>query len=104
MPVLALIPARGGSKGLPGKNLKLLGGRSLIAHAAVAARESDVVDRIVLSTDAEDIATEGVREGIEVLMRPAELATDESPMLPVIRHAVDALDAAGWRAEIIVLL
>jgi CMP-N-acetylneuraminic acid synthetase len=103
--VLALIPARAGSKGLPGKNLRLLAGRSLIARAAAAARESGVIDRAVLSTDAEDIAEEGRRAGLEVpFMRPAALATDESPMLPVIRHAVDALDAAGWSPEIVVLL
>jgi CMP-N-acetylneuraminic acid synthetase len=103
--VLALVPARGGSKGLPGKNVKLLHGRSLIARTADTARASGVIDRVVLSTDAADIADEGRRAGLEVpFLRPADLASDESPMLPVIRHAVDALAAAGWLPEIVVLL
>jgi CMP-N-acetylneuraminic acid synthetase len=74
--VLALIPARGGSKGLPGKNILPLAGRSLVARAGAAARESGVVDRVVLSTDASDIAEEGRRAGIEVpFMRPASVVS-----------------------------
>jgi CMP-N-acetylneuraminic acid synthetase len=104
-PILALIPARGGSKGLPDKNLKPLAGQSLVARAAAVARDSGVVDRVVVSTDAPAIADEARRAGIDVpFMRPAELAADDTPMLPVVQHAVDALDAAGWRAGIIVLL
>lgn len=103
--LLALIPARGGSKGLPDKNLKPLVGQSLIRRAAAAARDSGVVDRIVLSTDSLTIAEEGRRCGIDVpFMRPAALAADDTPMLPVLRHAVEALEAAGWMAEIILLL
>jgi CMP-N-acetylneuraminic acid synthetase len=103
--VLALVPARGGSKGLPGKNLRPLAGRSLIARAAAVARESGVVDRAVLSTDSAAIAEEGRQAGLEVpFLRPAALATDESPMLEVIRHALDMLAAGGWSPEIVVLL
>ena len=103
--VLALIPARGGSKGLPDKNLKPLVGQSLIARAAAVARDSGVVDRIVLSTDSPDIAEEGRRCGIEVpFMRPPALAGDDTPMLPVITHAIDALGAAGWTPAIVLLL
>jgi CMP-N-acetylneuraminic acid synthetase len=103
--VLGIIPARGGSKGLPGKNLMPLAGQSLVARAAAAARESGVVDRVILTTDAISIADEGRRAGIDVpFMRPAHLAADDTPMLPVLRHAVEALEADGWIPEIIVLL
>lgn len=103
--VLALIPARGGSKGIPDKNIRLLAGRTLLEYAAVAASASGLVDRIVLSTDSARIAAEGRRIGIEVpFIRPQELAGDATPMLPVIEHAVDSLEQSGWRPEIIVLL
>jgi len=103
--VLALIPARGGSKGLPDKNLKPLVGQSLICRAATAARDSGVVDRIVLSTDSIEIAEEGRRCGIDVpFMRPPALAADDTPMLPVILHAIESLDASGWSPTIVLLL
>lgn len=103
--VLALVPARGGSKGLPGKNIKLLAGRPLLDYTAEAARNSGVVDRIVLSTDVEEIAAVGRSTGMEVpFMRPAELAGDETPMLPVIEHALTELEAGGWIPEIVLLL
>jgi len=103
--VLALIPARGGSKGIPDKNIRPLAGRTLLAYAAQAAFESRVVDRAVLSTDSERIAAEGRRIGLEVpFMRPGDIARDETPMLAVIEHAVDSLEQGGWLPEIIVLL
>jgi CMP-N,N'-diacetyllegionaminic acid synthase len=103
--IVALIPARGGSKGLPGKNLRLLAGHSLIEYAARVARESGVVDRVVLSTDAPEIAAEGRRVGADVpFLRPAALAADDTPMQPVVAHALDTLDAAGVRPEIVLLL
>jgi CMP-N-acetylneuraminic acid synthetase len=103
--VLALIPARGGSKGLPGKNVRLLLGESLVSRAGAAARESGVVDRVIVSTDDDAVAAEARRAGIDVpFMRPSSLAGDDTPMLPVIQHAVDTLQAQGWRAEIVVLL
>jgi CMP-N-acetylneuraminic acid synthetase len=102
---LGIVPARSGSKGVPGKNVLPLVGRTLLHYTAEAARESGVVDRIVLSTDAEDIAEAGRRAGLEVpFLRPPSFALDDTPMLPVIRHAVDALAAEGWEPEYIVLL
>jgi len=102
---LALIPARGGSKGLPDKNIRSLGGRTLLEYAARAAAASGVVDRVVLTTDSPRIADEGRRLGIEVpFMRPESLATDNAPMLPVIEHAVGFLEDQGWPPEIVVLL
>lgn len=103
--VLGLVPARGGSKGLPGKNIKPLHGKPLLAYAAEAARESGVVDRVVLTTDDDGIADVGRASGLEVpFLRPAWLAQDDTAMLPVITHAVDTLAREGWVADIIVLL
>lgn len=103
--VLALIPARGGSKGIRDKNIRPLAGQTLLEYAAQAAFASGVIDRTILSTDSERIAADGRRIGIEVpFIRPADLAGDETPMLPVIEHAVDCLEQRGWSPEIIVLL
>jgi len=86
--VLAVIPARGGSKGIPYKNLRKVGGRSLIEHAAATAAALSWIDRAVLSTDDEKIAEEGRGCGLEVpFMRPAELAGDLSPAVETWRHA-----------------
>lgn len=105
MSVLALVPARGGSKGIPGKNIRPLAGRTLLEYVALAVSASQAIDRAVLSTDDPQIAAEGRRVGLEVpFLRPAELAADETPMLPVVEHAVHALAEQGWSPEIIVLL
>ncbi len=103
--VLALVPARGGSKGIPDKNIRPLAGRTLLEYAAEAASASAVVDRVVLSTDSERVAEAGRRAGLEVpFIRPSELAQDDTPMLPVIDHAVEFLAQRGWDAEMVVLL
>ena len=103
--VLALVPARSGSKGIPDKNMRLLAGRTLLEYAAETAAASGVVDRSVLSTDSERIAAEGRRAGLEApFLRPAALARDDTPMLPVIEHALDALEHDGWAAEVVLLL
>ena len=102
--VLGLVPARGGSKGLPDKNLRPLAGRSLVARAAEAAQGAGL-DRVVLTTDAPAIAEAGRRAGLETpFLRPAELARDDTAMAPVVLHALDALEAAGWIPEVVVLL
>jgi len=103
--VLGIVPARGGSKGVPGKNVRLLAGRTLLDYTARAARESGVIDRLVLSTDSAEIASAGRAVGLEVpFMRPAGLAADDTPMLPVLQHVVEGLGSAGWTPELIVLL
>ncbi len=103
--VLGLIPARGGSKGVPGKNVRPLAGRTLLDYAAEAARGSGVIDRVVLSTDAPEIAEAGRRAGIvDVVVRPSDLAADDTPMLPVIAHVLETLAADGWHPDIVVLL
>ena len=100
-PVLALIPARGGSKGLPGKNVAPLGGRPLIAWTIAAARECAHVDAVVVSTDDDAIARAAVAAGARVpFRRPADLASDEARMGAVVAHALDTLAATdppyGW--------
>lgn len=104
--VLALIPARGGSKGVSRKNVRLLGDRPLLAHAVDAARASKLITRIVLTTDDEEIATVGRRVGCDVpFLRPPTLAADDTSMLEVIRHALNMLRTAEqYTPETIVLL
>ena len=100
-----VIPARGGSKGLPGKNLKRLGGLSLIGHAVASAREARALTRFIVSTDSADIAEEARRQGAEVpFLRPAELATDQAGMVPVLQHAVRWLESTGVRPDLVVTL
>jgi CMP-N,N'-diacetyllegionaminic acid synthase len=103
--VLALVPARGGSKGVPRKNVLPLAGQSLLKYVADAAQAASRVDRVILSTDDDDIAAEGRRVGLEVpFKRPPDLALDDTPMLSVIRHAVDWVAAHGAVPEFVVLL
>jgi len=105
MLVLGLVPARGGSKGVPGKNVRPLAGHTLLEYTARAARESGVLDRVILSTDSPEIADAGRRAGLEVpFMRPAALACDDTPMLPVIQHALAETARSGWSPDVIVLL
>jgi len=106
MLVLGIVPARSGSKGVPNKNVKPLKyGRNLLDYASWAAITSGVVNRVILSTDSKRIAGVGRRAGLEVpFIRPASLAADDTPMVPVIQHALAELARTGWSPEIIVLL
>jgi len=86
--VLAVVPARGGSKSIPRKNLARIGGISLVGRAARTARAAPWIDWVILSTDDEEIATEGRAHGIEVpFMRPAQLADDRANSVDMWRHA-----------------
>jgi CMP-N-acetylneuraminic acid synthetase len=98
--VLALIPARGGSTGIPRKNLAPVAGRPLLAWTIDAALRSRTVTRTVVSTEDDEIAATARELGAEVLARPSELAADDTPMQPVVAHALDALDTS----EVLVLL
>ena len=105
MRTLAIIPARGGSKGVPGKNLRPLAGRPLLAYTADAARESRRLSRVIVSTEDPQIRDAARELRLEVpFMRPKELAQDDTLMLPVLQHAVYAMAAQGFTAEAIVLL
>ncbi|MCB1995977.1 MAG: pseudaminic acid cytidylyltransferase [Burkholderiaceae bacterium] len=93
---LAIIPARGGSKRIPRKNVKPFCGKPMIGYAIDAARRAEVFDRIVVSTDDAEIADVARAAGAEVpFMRPDELANDQAATVPVIAHAIGALAAGG---------
>jgi len=103
--VVALVPARAGSKGIPGKNTRLLAGKALLAHAIAAGLAQPLIDRVILTTDSLDMAEVGRKAGAEVpFIRPADLAADDTPMLAVLRHAVGFLEASGWIPSVVVLL
>lgn len=89
--ILGLVPARGGSKGLPGKNVRALASRPLIAWTIAAALDSSVLSDLVVSTDDREIAAAAAEAGARVLERPAELATDDAPMMAVVHHALAAV-------------
>lgn len=90
--ILAIIPARGGSKGLPGKNIKELNGKPLIAYTIEAARESKFIDRVVVSTDDIEIANISMSYGAEIpCLRPKELSNDMSPTIDCILHMLEYL-------------
>ncbi len=104
--VLAVVPARGGSKGLPGKNVRPLAGLPLLVHSLRVADLMRTVTRCVVSTDDQGIAEVARRHGGDVpWLRPANLATDHTPMAPVLRHALAAVeDEEGAAYDVLVLL
>ena len=104
MRALGIIPARGGSKGVPCKNIRLVGNQPLIAHTIQAADSSQLLAHYVVSTDDDAIATVACDHAAPVLMRPPELAADDTPMVPVIRHALRVLEANGERYDAVVVL
>ena len=94
--VVALIPARGGSKRVPGKNIRLLGGHPLLAYSILAARQSGVFTDVILSTDSEEYAAVGRRYGASVpFLRPAELAGDLSPDIEWVAYTLGRLKEQG---------
>jgi len=102
---LGLVPARGGSKGVPGKNGRDLLGRPLLAWTADSARRADRLDDVVLSTDDDRLAALGASLGLEVpFLRPATLADDAAPMFAVVEHALTTLAAAGRTYDAVCLL
>jgi CMP-N-acetylneuraminic acid synthetase len=104
--VLALIPARGGSKSLPRKNIRLLGGHPLLAYSIAAGLAATKVDRVLVSTDDPEIAAVARAYGAEVpFLRPADLAQDDTPDRPVFHHALTWLaEHEAYRPEIVVQL
>lgn len=106
MEILGLIPARGGSKGIPHKNITTLAGRPLLEYTCKAALNSRQLTRVLLSTDNPIIADTAERCGVEVpFSRPADLAKDDTPMLDVIHHALEFLQRTeGYVPDVVVLL
>jgi CMP-N,N'-diacetyllegionaminic acid synthase len=105
MRTLGLVTARGGSKGVPRKNIRRLGGKPLLAWTADAAREARTLARVVCSTDDSEIADVARAAGLDVpFIRPPDLALDTTPTLPVLQHAVRWLEEQGDRFDAICLL
>lgn len=104
--ILCIIPARGGSKGLPGKNIKELSGKPLIAYSIEQAKGAKYVDRIIVSTENREIADIARRYGAEVpFMRPRKLATDDCSIIDVLLHAMDWMEnKEKCKFDILVLL
>ncbi len=104
--IIALIPARGGSKGIPRKNITLVAGKPLIVWTIEAAQKSRLITRVVVSTDDEEIADISLKAGAEVpFLRPSSLAEDTTPAIPVIIHALDWLAAKDdYHPEYLALL
>jgi len=101
-PAIAVIIGRAGSKGLPGKNARLIAGSPMIAHSIDAAIHSNRVRRVIVSTDGEQIARAARERGVEVVMRPAELASDEATVDAAVRHAVE--HCAGGSSETVIAI
>jgi CMP-N-acetylneuraminic acid synthetase len=105
MKVLAIVPARGGSKGIPRKNIASLMGKPLLAYTAEAARAARRLTRALLSTEDEEIAHVGRHYGLDVpFLRPPELARDDTPTIPVLQDVVRKLEAVGDRYDAIFVL
>jgi N-acylneuraminate cytidylyltransferase len=105
MKILAIIPARGGSKGVLGKNKKLLNGKPLIQYSIDAALQAKYIDDVLVTTDDEEIIAISKSLGANVpFVRPKHLAEDATPTLPVIQHAISFLETAGKQFDAICLL
>jgi len=103
--ILAVIPARGGSKRVPKKNIKLLAGKPLIAYTIEAAKNSPIIDKVIVSTDSSEIAEVAKQYGAEVpFMRPEELSGDTVSDHPVILHALDYLKNEGQNFDYVLYL
>ncbi|MGE3776359.1 MAG: acylneuraminate cytidylyltransferase family protein, partial [Pirellulaceae bacterium] len=105
MRVVGIVTARGGSKGIPCKNIHVLCGKPLIQYTAEAALAAQRLNRVILTTDDEEIANVGRRCGLEVpFRRPSELSRDETPSVPVVQHAVQFLASQGDHYDAVFLL
>lgn len=104
MNILGIIPARGGSKGIPKKNMADLMGQPLLKYTFDAAKGSKLLDRIILSTDDEEFASYGRENGIEIAMRPGELASDTALLKDTIKYHLAGLEKEGYKPDIFILL
>ncbi len=104
MNILGIIPARGGSKRTPRKNVKMIAGKPLVAHTIEAGLKSNLINRVIVSTEDAEIAEVAVAFGAEVMERPHELAADTAKTAPVVQHVVYTLEKQGYIPDIIVIL
>ena len=103
--IISIIPARGGSKGVPRKNIKLLAGKPLIAYSIEVAKNSKYINRVLVSTEDEEIKNVAKQWGAEVIDRPKELAQDKTPTIDVILHTLEYLKKEeGMNPDLVVLL
>ncbi len=104
--IMAVIPARGGSKGVPRKNITLLGGKPLIYYTIDVSHRSGLIDAAIVSTDDREIAEVAMKYGADVpFLRPPELAQDDSPDIDYLQHALEWVESnRGWDPEILVIL
>ncbi len=104
MKIISIIPARGGSKGVAKKNIRLLAGRPLIHYTIHAAQHSKYINNIIVSTDDEEITEVASTEGVTVLKRPPELSGDESPTIDAVHHVIKKCKIEGLNPDIVILL
>lgn len=105
MHILAIIPARGGSKGIPRKNIRLLNGKPLIAYTIEQARQTPAISRVVVSTDDAEIGAVAQQYGAEVVWRPAEISGDTASSESALLHVLDYLaQTEGYEPELVVFL
>lgn len=102
--ILCIIPARGGSKGLPHKNTLLLGYKPLIWHTIIAAKHSSIIQDIIISTDDDEISNIGYSEGISIIRRPPEISSDESPTIETVLHVLKKCGEEDIYPRIVILL
>ncbi|MDO8565340.1 MAG: acylneuraminate cytidylyltransferase family protein [bacterium] len=102
--ILAVIPARGGSRGVPRKNIRLINGKPLVWHTLTSALESGVIDRVVVSTEDQEIKEIVSKFGGEVIDRPMELASDTATNESVMSHALEVVEKQGYHPDYIVLI
>lgn len=102
--IISIIPARGGSKGIPRKNVKLLAGKSLIAYTIEGALRSKYLNRVVVSTEDEEIENVSKQYGAEVIKRPAILAQDDSSTIDSVFHVLETLDLQKEKKSVVILL
>lgn len=104
MEILSIIPARGGSKGIPRKNLKLILNKPLVAYTIEASLKSKYITKTIVSSEDNEIIEVSKNYGAEVIKRPDELALDETKTAPVMLHVLEELEKIGYRADYVVLL
>lgn len=102
--IISIIPARGNSKGVPGKNIRSLAGKPLIAYSIEVAFKSRYINRVVVSTEDEKITKICKKYGVELIKRPDKLATDKSPVIEVIKHTLEVLKKGHYKPHLLVLL
>lgn len=104
MDIIGIIPARGGSKGVPRKNIKHLDDKPLIAHSIEVAQKSSLITDIVVTTDDDEIAAVSRTYGAEVIMRPPELARDDSKVMDAVRHVIREKEKEEYLYDLLILL